>query len=191
IDLLKALNITRSIKGVSKAKGLESGIPAWKFRQRVPHLTLPRDYSIYFLSTMQGSIGFHFVAQQAKNSDSTLISFISPTAMKKDGHPLLQLVSSTRSNQLRLEYRAVHSMEPATILFPGGTPFSNSKWARMAFNLEAHKITLFIDCEESIIFEKNQGEDVLSLIFPIDLEITFASMPGNKASKFLVRCLFS
>ncbi|XP_041113770.1 kielin/chordin-like protein isoform X2 [Polyodon spathula] len=185
IDLLEALNITRSIKGVSKAKGLESGIPAWKFRQRVPHLTLPRDYSIYFLSTMQGSIGFHFVAQQAKNSDSTLISFISPTAMKKDGHPLLQLVSSTRSNQLRLEYRAVHSMEPATILFPGGTPFSNSKWARMAFNLEAHKITLFIDCEESIIFEKNQGEDVLSLIFPIDLEITFASMPGNKASKFL------
>ncbi|KAK6488158.1 kielin/chordin-like protein isoform X1 [Huso huso] len=185
IDLLEALNITRSIKGVSKAKGLEPGIPAWKFRQRVPHLTLPRDYSIYFLSTMQGSIGFHFVAQQAKNSDSTLISFISPTAMKKDGHPLLQLVSSTRSNQLRLEYRAVHSMEPATILFPGGTPFSNSKWARIALNLEAHKITLFIDCEESIIFEKNQGEDVLSLILPIDLEITFASMPGNKASKFL------
>ncbi|RXM30472.1 Kielin/chordin-like protein [Acipenser ruthenus] len=185
IDLLEALNITRSIKGVSKAKGLEPGIPAWKFRQRVPHLTLPRDYSIYFLSTMQGSIGFHFMAQQAKNLDSTLISFISPTAMKKDGHPLLQLISSTRSNQLRLEYRAVHSMEPATILFPGGTPFSNSKWARMALNLEAHKITLFIDCEESIIFEKNQGEDVLSLILPIDLEITFASMPGNKASKFL------
>ncbi|MBN3295301.1 KCP protein, partial [Amia calva] len=185
IDLLEALNITRSIKGVTKAKGLEPGIPAWKFRQRVPHLTLPRDFSIYFLSTLQGSIGFHFVARQSKNSDGTLISFISPTAMKKDGHPLLQLVSSTRSNQLRLDYRAVHSMEPASILFPGGTPFSNTKWARVALNLESHKISLFIDCEESIVFEKNQGEDVLSLMLPIDLEITFASMPGNKASKFL------
>ncbi|KAJ8261952.1 hypothetical protein GJAV_G00160380, partial [Gymnothorax javanicus] len=184
IDLLEALNITRSIKGVTKTKGLEPGIPAWKFRQRVPHLTLPRDFSIYFLSTMQGSIGFHFVAQQAKNSDGTLISFISPAALKKDGRPLLQLVSSTRSNQLRLDYRSVHSMEPASILFPGGTPFSNERWARVAFNLESHKISLFIDCEEPIVFEKTGGEDVLSLTLPIDLEITFASVPGDKASKF-------
>uniref|UniRef100_A0A8C4SMX2 Kielin cysteine rich BMP regulator n=1 Tax=Erpetoichthys calabaricus TaxID=27687 RepID=A0A8C4SMX2_ERPCA len=185
IDLLEALNITRSIKGVSKTKGLDPGIPAWKFRQRVPHLTLPRDYSIYFLTTMQDSIGIHFVAQQAKNSDGTLISFFSPAALKKDGHPLFQLVSSTRSNQLHLEYRTMQSMDPATILFPGGTPFANGKWARVALNLEAHKVTLFIDCEESIIFEKKHGEDVLSMILPIDLEITFASMPGNKASKFL------
>uniref|UniRef100_W5NEV9 Kielin cysteine rich BMP regulator n=1 Tax=Lepisosteus oculatus TaxID=7918 RepID=W5NEV9_LEPOC len=184
IDLLEALNITRSIKGVTKAKGLDPSIPAWKFRQRVPHLTLPRDFSFYFLSTMQGSIGFHFVAQQTKNSDGTLISFVSPTAMKKDGHPLLQLVSSTRSNQLRLDYRAVHSMDPAHILFPGGTPFSNSKWARVALNLEAHKISLFVDCEEPVVFEKSHGEDVLSLSLPIDLEITFASMPGDKNSKF-------
>ncbi|MBN3291265.1 KCP protein, partial [Polypterus senegalus] len=185
IDLLEALNITRSIKGVSKTKGLDPGIPAWKFRQRVPHLTLPRDYSIYFLTTMQDSIGFHFVAQQVKNSDGTLISFVSPAALKKDGHPLFRLVSSTRSNQLHLEYRTMHSKDPATILFPGGTPFANGKWARVALNLEAHKVTLFIDCEESIIFEKKHGEDVLSMILPIDLEITFASMPGNKASKFL------
>ncbi|XP_061107394.1 kielin/chordin-like protein [Conger conger] len=185
IDLLEALNITRSIKGVTKAKGMEPGIPAWKFRQRVPHLTLPRDFSIYFLSTMQGSIGFHFVAQQAKNSDGALISFISPAALKKDGHPLLQLVSSTRSNQLRLDYRAVHSMEPASILFPGGTPFSNDRWARVALNLEPHKISLFIDCEEAIVFEKTRSEDVLSLTLPIDLEITFASVPGDKASKFM------
>ncbi|KAG2460321.1 KCP protein, partial [Polypterus senegalus] len=79
----------------------------------------------------------------------------------------------------------MHSKDPATILFPGGTPFANGKWARVALNLEAHKVTLFIDCEESIIFEKKHGEDVLSMILPIDLEITFASMPGNKASKFL------
>ncbi|KAL4659485.1 kielin/chordin-like protein [Arapaima gigas] len=185
IDLLEALNITRSIKGVTKAKGLEPGVPAWKFRQRAPHLSLPRDFSIYFLSTMQSSIGFHFVAQQAKNSDGTLISLVSPAALKEDGRPLLRLVSSTRSNQLRLDYRAVHSMEPASVVFPGGTPFANGRWARIALSVETHKVSLFIDCEEAVVFEKSHGEDVLSLILPLDLEITLASMPGDKASKFL------
>ncbi|XP_018581810.2 kielin/chordin-like protein [Scleropages formosus] len=185
IDLLEALNITRSIKGVTKAKGLEPGAPAWKFRHRAPHFTLPHDFSIYFLSTMQGSIGLHFVAQQAKNSDGTLISLVSPAAMKEDGRPLLRLVSSTRSNQLRLDYRAAHSMQPSSFVFPGGTPFANGRWARMALSLEAHKVSLFIDCEEAVMFQKSHGEDVLSLVLPIDLEITMASMPGDKASKFL------
>nr|XP_014351812.1 PREDICTED: kielin/chordin-like protein [Latimeria chalumnae] len=185
IDLLEALNITRSIKGVSKAKGLEPEIPAWKFRNRVPHLTLPRDYSIYFLSTTQGSIGFHFVAKQTKNSEGTLLSFVSPAAMKKDGHPLLQLVSSTKSNQLRFEYRDSPNLEPASILFPGGTPFAGGKWARVALNVEAHKVTLFTDCEETIIFEKGMEDELISLTLPIDLEITFASTAGDKTTKFL------
>nr|XP_033814726.1 kielin/chordin-like protein isoform X1 [Geotrypetes seraphini] len=185
IDLLEALNVTRSIRGVSKARGLEPEVPAWKFRPRVPHLILPWDYSVYLLSTMQSSIGFHFVAKQAKNNEGTIISFVSPGAMKRDGRPLLQLISSTRSNQLRLEYRSAQTMDPASILFPGGTPFAESKWARVALNLENHKMTLFVDCEEAIIFEKNDGEGMLSLILPLDLEITFASMPGDKVSKFL------
>ncbi|XP_067915424.1 kielin/chordin-like protein isoform X4 [Heterodontus francisci] len=184
IDLLEALNITRSIKGVSRSKGLEPGLPAWKFRNRVPHLTLPRDYAIYFLTSMQGSIGFHFVAKQSRNSEGTVISFTSPTTTKKDGRPLLQLVSSTRSNQLWLDYRTVHNMEPASIIFPGGTPFGTGQWGRVAFNLEAQKITLFIDCEEDIIFEKNMGDDVISLILPIDLAIHFSSTAGVRGSKF-------
>ncbi|XP_048465930.1 kielin/chordin-like protein [Rhincodon typus] len=184
IDLLEALNITRSIKGVSRSKGLEPGFPAWKFRNRVPHLTLPRDYAIYFLTSMQGSIGFHFVAKQSRNSEGTVISFTSPTITKKDGQPLLQLVSSTRSNQLRLDYRTVHNMEPASVVFPGGTPFGNKQWGRVAFNLEAQKITLFIDCEEDIIFEKTMGDDAISLILPIDLEIHFSSTAGDHSSKF-------
>ncbi|XP_060698749.1 kielin/chordin-like protein isoform X2 [Hemiscyllium ocellatum] len=184
IDLLEALNITRSIRGVSRSKGLEPGFPAWKFRNRVPHLTLPRDYAIYFLTSMQGSIGFHFVAKQSKNSEGTVISFTSPTITKKDGQPLLQLVSSTRSNQLRLDYRTVHNMEPSSVTFPGGTPFGNGQWGRVAFNLEAQKITLFIDCEEDIIFEKTMGDDAISLILPIDLEIHFSSTAGDRSSKF-------
>ncbi|XP_060100461.1 kielin/chordin-like protein [Heteronotia binoei] len=185
IDLLEALNITRSVEGVTKAKGPDRGVPAWKFRQRVPHLTLPWDYSVYLLSTVQTALGFHFVARQSRGSEGTLISLVSPAATKRDGHPLLQLVSSSRADQLRLDYRAVHNMEPASLVFPGGTPFAHGHWVRLALNLEPHRISLFVDCREPIVFEKGSGEEVLSLILPLDLHITFASTSGEKASKFL------
>lgn len=185
IDLLEALNVTRSIKGVTKSKGLDPGSPAWKFRPRVPHLTLPWDYSVYLLSSTQGSVGLHFVAKQAKNNQGTLLAFLSPAAMKKDGHPLLHLVSDTQEDQLRLEYRTPQTMEPASLLLPGGSPFSGSKWARLALNIDTHKVTLFLDCEEPVIFGKEGEDELLSLILPLDLEISFASTPGNKESKFL------
>lgn len=191
IDLLEALNVTRSVDGVTKAKGPDRGVPAWKFRQRVPHLTLPWDYSVYLLSTVQVALGFHFVARQSRGSEGTLISLVSPAATKRDGRPLLQLVSSTRADQLRLDYRAVHNMEPASLIFPGGTPFAHGRWARLALNLEPHRISLFVDCRDPIVFEKGSGEEVLSLILPLDLHITFASLSGDKASKFLVRRLTS
>ncbi|XP_054844536.1 kielin/chordin-like protein [Eublepharis macularius] len=185
IDLLEALNITRSVVGITKAKGPDPGVPAWKFRQRVPHLTLPWDYSVYLLSTVQAALGFHFVARQSGGSEGTLISLASPAATKRDGRPLLQLVSSTQADQLRLEYRTVHNLEPASLVFPGGTPLAHGRWARLALNLEPHRISLFVDCREPIVFEKEGGEAVLSLILPLDLHITFASLPGDKASKFL------
>ncbi|XP_062990566.1 kielin/chordin-like protein [Elgaria multicarinata webbii] len=185
IDLLEALNITRSIVGVTKAKGPDPGVPAWKFRQRVPHLTLPWDYSVYLLSTVQAALGFHFVARQSRGSEGTLISLVSPAATKRDGRPLLQLVSSSQADQLRLEYRAVHNMEAASLTFPGSNPFSRSRWARLALNLEPQRVSLFVDCQEPVVFEKGGGEEVLSLILPLDLQITFASLDGDKASKFL------
>ncbi|XP_075440277.1 kielin/chordin-like protein [Ascaphus truei] len=185
IDLLEALNVTRSIKGVTKSKGREPGSPAWKFRQRVPHLTLPWDYSVYLLSSTQGSLGLHLVAKQAKNNQGTLLTFLSPAAMKRDGRPLLRLTSDTRSDQLRLEYRTPQGMEPASLLLPGGSPFSGSRWVRLALNLDIHKVTLFQDCEEPVVFGQDGEEEMLGLILPLDLEISFASSPGDKASKFL------
>lgn len=185
IDLLEALNITRSIKGITKSKGRDPSSPAWKFRPRVPHLTLPWDYSVYLLSSTQGSIGLHLVAKQAKNNQGTLLAFLSPAAMKRDGHPLLRLISDTQTDQLRLEYRTPQTMEPASLLLPGGSPFSGSKWARLALNIDIHKVTLFLDCEEPVVFGKGE-EELLSLILPLDLQISFASTPGNKESKFLV-----
>lgn len=172
--------------GVSKTQGPDPGIPAWKFRRRVPVLTLPWDYSVYLLSTVQAALGFHFVARQNPGSEGTLISLASPAASKRDGQPLLQLASSTQDDQLRLAYRAVHNMEPASLVFPGSTPFAHSRWAQLALNLEPRRISLYVDCQEPFIFENRRGEDLLSLLLPLDLQITFASLAGDESSKFLV-----
>ncbi|XP_048865507.1 kielin/chordin-like protein isoform X2 [Brienomyrus brachyistius] len=185
IDLLEALNMTRSIRGVTRAKALDLGVLAWKLHQRAPPLTLPQDFSRYFLSSVKGAIGFHFIAQQAKSSDGTLISLVSPAAVKQDGHPLIRLLSSTRTNQLQLDYRTAAALRPASLRFPGGTPFASGHWARVALSLETHRVTLFIDCKEAVVLEKSQSEELLSLLLPLDLEITLASMPGKKTSKFL------
>ncbi|KAF7253749.1 Kielin/chordin-like protein [Varanus komodoensis] len=187
IDLLEALNVTRSVTGVTRAKGPDPGVPAWKFRQRVPHLTLPWDYSVYLLSTVQGALGFHFVARQSRGSEGTLVSLVSPAASQRDGRPLLRLVSSVRAGRLWLEYRTVHNMEPASLTFPGSNPFAHGRWTRLALNLEPQRVSLFVECQEPIVFEKDGGEEMLSLILPLDLQITFASLAGDKASKFLVR----
>ncbi|XP_015684556.1 kielin/chordin-like protein, partial [Protobothrops mucrosquamatus] len=185
LDLLEALNISRSVPGVSKTQGPDPGTPAWKFRRRVPILTLPWDYSVYLLSTVQAALGFHFVTRQNPGSEGTLISLVSPAASKRDGHPLLQLASSTQEDQLRLAYRAVHNMEPASLVFPGSTPFAHGRWAQLALNLEPRRISLYVDCQEPFIFENHRGEDLLSLLLPLDLQITFASLAGDESSKFL------
>nr|XP_032658077.1 kielin/chordin-like protein [Chelonoidis abingdonii] len=185
IDLLEALNVTRSVRGVSRAAGPEPGTPAWKFRQQVPHLTLPWDYAIYLLASSQGTLGFHFVARQSRGSVGTLISLVSPAAAARDGRPLLQLVSSARANQLHLDYRAGPSMEPASLLFPGGSPLAQGRWARLALDLQPHRLVLFVDCRPAVLLERGGLRDALSLLLPLDLQITFASLPGNATSKFL------
>ncbi|CAM5083901.1 unnamed protein product [Natator depressus] len=185
IDLLEALNVTRSVQGVSRAPGPEPGAPAWKFRRRVPHLTLPWDYAVYLLASSQGALGFHFVARQSQGSAGTLISLVSPAAAARDGRPLLQLASSTRANQLRLDCRAGPSMEPASLLFPGGSPFARGRWARLALDLQPHRLALFVDCRPAVLLERGGLRDALSLLLPLDLQITFASLPGDPASKFL------
>ncbi|KAK9400306.1 kielin/chordin-like [Crotalus adamanteus] len=185
LDLLEALNISHSVPGVSKTQGPDPGIPAWKFRRRVPILTLPWDYSVYLLSTVQAALGFHFVARQNPGSEGTLISLVSPAASKRDGQPLLQLASSTQADQLWLAYRAVHNMEPASLVFPGSTPFAHGRWAQLALTLEPRRISLYVDCQEPFIFENRRGEELLSLLLPLDLQITFASLAGDESSKFL------
>ncbi|XP_072551912.1 kielin/chordin-like protein [Salminus brasiliensis] len=182
IDLLEALNVPRSVRGVTKVKGREPGVQAWRLRSRTPHLTLPREFSLYLLSSSRGSLGLHLVGQQARNSEATLISLISEAAWQLDGRPLLSLSSSTRDNWLRLEYRSQDGQKPEVLTLPGENPFSGGEWVRMGLSLEPKRLQLFVECKEAMVVELE--DQALNLEFPLDLQITFSSTAGNKTSKF-------
>ncbi|XP_067276133.1 kielin/chordin-like protein [Pseudorasbora parva] len=178
INLLKALNITHSHRVVSKAKGRDPGTPAWRFRSSTPHLTLRQ------FSTSQGVLGLHLVGRQTRGSEATLISFISPAQPQHDRRPLLELVSNTRADLLQLEFRSADGLRPEVIKLPGGSPFTAGGWVRMALSVEPRQVVLFVECEEAVVLKLKGGGRILTLDFPHDLQVTFSSTAGNKASKF-------
>ncbi|XP_062403986.1 kielin/chordin-like protein [Sardina pilchardus] len=189
IDLLEALNVTRGgVRGVTKVKGQEAGLVAWRFRSRTPHLMLPREHTLYLLTSAHGSLGLHLIGQQARQSTATLLSLMSR------GQMLLRLVSCTRSNTLRLEYPPhtrshsdshTHSdTNTHSLLLPGGSPFTGGGWVQLALGLEAQRVALFTDCREEVVVELLQPDEVINLRLPLDLQVTFASEAKEPNSKF-------
>ncbi|KAL6478835.1 hypothetical protein MHYP_G00122680 [Metynnis hypsauchen] len=181
IDLLEALNITRFVRGITKTKGRDPGALAWRFRSRTPHLTLPQDFSRYLLSSSRGSLGLHLVGLQARDSEATLISLSSRAALQLDSPPLLRLSSSTRDDWLRLEFQSQEVLKSEVLTLPGGNPFSGGGWVRMGLGLEPRKLVLFVECKEATVLDLDQ---TLNLELPFDLQVTFSSTAGDKASKF-------
>ncbi|KAI7802308.1 kielin/chordin-like protein isoform X1 [Triplophysa rosa] len=184
INLLEALNVTRSRRGVSKAKGHDPEMPAWRFRSSTPHLTLQQDVAKYLRGTSRGVLGLQLVGRQKKNSKATLISFTSPDHLKQDGRPLLELVSNTRADRLQLEFRSAEGLRPETVKFPGGSPFVGGGWVRMALSVEPRQVVLFVECQEAVVLKLKKGGRILTLDLPHDLQVTFSSTAGHKASKF-------
>lgn len=191
INLLEALNVTRSRRGVSKAKGRDPETPAWRFRSSTPHLTLPRDLAKYLRSTSRGVLGLHLVGRQKKHSEATLISFTSPVHLEQDGRPLLELVSDTRADRLQLEFRSAEGLRPESLKLPGGSPFAGGGWVRMALSVEPRQVVLFVECQEAVVLKLKKGGRILTLDLPHDLQVTFSSAAGHKASKFNVSLLLT
>ncbi|XP_072556904.1 kielin/chordin-like protein isoform X2 [Paramormyrops kingsleyae] len=162
---------------------MENGLPAWRLHKNVQHLTLPQHDSINFQRKVTDSFGLYFSVQQKRRSSGTLISFTVPAFMNFAGQPLLQLISSRRSNLLELDYLAAFHMEPARIHFPINTAFLKGKWAHIALSLNRNRVVLFVNCEEAMVLEKD-FEDLFSSMFLSDLEITLASTPRIYTSKF-------
>ncbi|KYO27393.1 kielin/chordin-like protein isoform B [Alligator mississippiensis] len=181
IDLLEALTASRAIPGVSPAPGPTPGTPAWRFGRRTPHLTLPRAYAVFVLASAPRALGFHAVARQSPRSQGTLLALLSPTARS----PLLHLASSARGDELRLDYRAAPSGHPASLVFPGGSPFAGGRWVRLALSLAPHRLALYADCRPAVVLGQAGHRPRLSLHLPLDLQIAFASLPGDADSKFL------
>ncbi|XP_073706315.1 kielin/chordin-like protein [Garra rufa] len=184
INLLKALNVTRSPRGVSKVKGRDPEMPAWRFRSSTPHLKLPQNVLDYLFNTSQGVLGLHLVGRQNKGSEATLISFTSSALLQKDERPLLELVSNTRADWLQLEFRSEDGLRTEVLKVPGGSPFTGGGWVRMAVSLEPRQIVLYVDCQDAVVLKLKEGGRILTLYFPEDLQVTFSSTAGKKASKF-------
>ncbi|XP_044213158.1 kielin/chordin-like protein isoform X1 [Thunnus albacares] len=176
IDLLAALNMSRQISGVARLHS--PGNVMYRIRPRAPHLTLPREYSHFLYSNLQGSMGVHLVGHQAVGSSATLFSLSSPSS------PILQIISSTLNDTLRLDYRAGGGVKGlASFHFPRRNPFSREDWVRLAVSLEHYRLAFFVDCQEAVVIPI-KSEEKIYLELPQDVVVTLASTPGKKDSKF-------
>ncbi|XP_034734849.1 kielin/chordin-like protein isoform X1 [Etheostoma cragini] len=176
IDLLAALNMSHHISGVAKLQSPSSVI--YKLRPRATFLTLPREYSHFLYSNLQGSMGVHLVGHQASGSSATLFSISSASS------PVLQIISSTLDNTLRLDYQAGGEAQSlASYYFPRRNPFSREEWVQLALSLETNRLAFFVDCQEAVVIPL-KSEERINLKLPQDAFVTLASTPGKKDSKF-------
>lgn len=157
INLLEALNVTRSPRGVSKVKGRDPKTPAWRFRSNSPHLKLPQTFLDYLFNTSQGVLGLHLVGRQSRGSEATLISFTSSTFLQNDERPLLELVSNTKADWLQLEFRSADGLRPEVLKVPGGSPFTSGGWVRMALSVEPRQMVLYVDCQDAVVLKLKEG----------------------------------
>ncbi|XP_026167747.1 kielin/chordin-like protein isoform X2 [Mastacembelus armatus] len=176
LDLLAALNMSHHISGVARLQSL-SGV-TYRIRPRAPYLTLPPEYSHFLYSKLQGSMGMHLVGHQSSSSSATLFSLSSASS------PILQIISSTLNNTLRLDYQAGGGAQGlASIVLPRRNPFSRVEWVKLAVSLEPDRVVFFVDCQEALVFPI-KSEEQINLEFPQDVVIALASTPGKKDSKF-------
>lgn len=168
--------MSHQISGVARLHS--PGSVTYRIRPRAPHLTLPREYSHFLHSNLQGSMGVHLVGHQVMGSSATLFSLSSPSS------PILQIISSTLNNTLRLDYQAgVEGL--ASFRFPSRNPFSKEDWVQLAVSLERYRLVFFVDCQEAVVIPI-KSEEKINLELPQDVVVTLASTPGKKDSKFSV-----
>lgn len=164
--------------GVSKLQGANSVM--YKVRSRTAYLALPQEYSHFLHSTFQGNMGVHFVGRQASGSNATIFSLSSVSS------PILQIISSTLSDTLHIDYQA-HGTPPVSFLYPGPNPFSGGEWVHLAVSLEPNKVAFFVDCQEAAVLSLRKENRIE---IPQDVIIALGSTPGEKDSKFNVSFMY-
>lgn len=181
IDLLAALNMSQRISGVTRLQNPDSVV--YRIRPRAPYLTLPPKYSHFLYANLQGSMGVYLVGHQSSGSSATLFSLSSASS------PILQIISSTLNNTVRLDYQPRRGAQGlASIHFPRKNPFSSEEWVQLAVSLEPDKLAFFVDCQEAVVVPI-KSEERINLDLPQDVVVTLAGTPGKKDSKFSVSFL--
>ncbi|CAI5664367.1 unnamed protein product [Oreochromis niloticus] len=170
IDLVEALDLPHR-------KSASSGM-IYKLRNRAPHLTLSAEYSHFLYSNLQGSMGVHVVGRQAPRSTATIFSLSSASS------PILQIISSTVNNTLRVDYQVEgRAYDFASIHLLDTNPFASEKWGHLAVSLEPDRLAFFVDCQEAAVFPI-ENENRINLELPQDVLITLGSTLGKRSSKF-------
>lgn len=180
IDLLAALNMSHHITGVSRLQS--AGSVTYRIRPRAPYLSLPREYSNFLYSNLHSAgMGVHLVGHQSSSSRATLFSLSSGSS------PILQIISSTLNNTLRLDYQAGGGggQGLTSFHFPRRNPFSREEWVQLAVSLETDRVAFFVDCQEAVVVQIKSKERI-NLELPQDVAVTLGSTPGKKDSKFSV-----
>lgn len=181
IDLLAPLNMSHHISGVSRLQS-HLGHATYRIRPKAQNLILPREYSHFLYSNLQGGMGVHLVGHQASGSSATLFSLSSASS------PILQIISSTLNDTLRVDYQAGGgggAQSLASFHFPRRNPFSREEWVQLAVSLETDVLAFFVDCQEAVVLQLKSQERI-NLQMPQDVVVTLASTPGKKDSKFSV-----
>lgn len=178
IDLLAALNMSQHKTGVARLQS--HGSVAYRIRSRAPYLTLPPEYSHFLHLNLQGSMGLHLVGHQSSGTSATLFSLFSAST------PILQIISSTMNNTLRLDYQDGGGAPGLdSIYFPQRNPFSKDEWVQLALSLEPDRLVFFVDCQEAVVVPI-QNDKRIKLKLPQDVVVSLGSTPRRKESKFCV-----
>lgn len=180
INILKALEKSHHGNGLSRLSSPDGVI--YKIRPRASFLTLSQEYSQFLYANLHGSMGVYLVGRQSLESTSVLFSLSSQSSV------ILQLISSTLNNTLRMDYRAEGSRQVGeqslvSVVYPKRNPFSSQEWVHLAVSLKDDRLVFFVNCEEAIFLPI---ENKINLELEQNVIITLAGTPGRKDSKFSV-----
>ncbi|XP_078582340.1 kielin/chordin-like protein isoform X1 [Branchiostoma floridae x Branchiostoma japonicum] len=152
LDLLKTLDVTSDMDGISSTSGSRPGQSGWRFHSTVKELSLPASEVTRLASKPCQALGFIFTARQSKNSEGVLLSIFSPSLEEdnEEGGTFLEIGSDLTRNHLRLTYRTLGTLTVIHEIFRP-SPFRDvSKWTQLAVHVGVDSVKVYVDCQDVI-----------------------------------------
>lgn len=199
LDILRLLNVSGAIHGVSEVLGPSEHLPAYKFRPGYNNVLVPDPGAIAAALTAPAGFTLLFVYRQHRKTLGTLLSIHSPGRVT----PWFQLTSNLRTGQLVLHYRVTSDLKlhqnswplqqqqqhsALSNCIPTAVARRGNGWTHLAlvFNASSSTLNLYLDCQakKPQPIAGNTATGTLGLHIPQDSLVYFRQEPGFK-KKFL------